>query len=286
MQLHNKNGNPGQVQTTTRMADDFEPPLDDFDAWHYLAQVMQARALSMGIEWFRALSPWNSGALYWQFNDCYPVSSWSAIDGDGRAKPLLHATRRFFAPRLVTIKPARVVTANQPVGPLKVYLHNDSDEPWSGRCVIRQMTLAGQVLAETAVEVSVQPRSLASHDVPADMMHRPLDTFLIAQLGGDRGFWWFSPDKAMNYPPPSLDTELERVSPGMYHLTVHARSVLRDLCVFPDRLDASATVDDGFITLLPGEHHVFKIQSRQVLSLDELTSPPVMDCVNRHAPHG
>src|SRR5690606_28036205 len=94
MRLHNKNGKPGQEQTHTRMCDDFVPPEECFEDWLYLAQVMQARALSMGVEWFRALFPWNSGSLYWQLNDCWPVSSWSAIDGDGRLKPLWYASRR------------------------------------------------------------------------------------------------------------------------------------------------------------------------------------------------
>jgi len=42
------------------------------------------------------------GALYWQLNDCWPVTSWSSIEFTGRWKVLHHAARRFFAPALVT----------------------------------------------------------------------------------------------------------------------------------------------------------------------------------------
>ncbi len=282
MQLHNKNHNPGQLQTHTRLADDFDPPTDDYDAWHFLAQVMQARGLSMGVEWFRALFPWNSGALYWQLNDCYPVSSWSAIDSGGRAKPLLHASRRFFAPRLVTIKPRRVTPAGEPVGALRVYLHNDHDDRWAGPCVLRQMTLVGEIVAEQAGPIDVPPRSLATVDVPEPMRGRPTDTFLVAAVGPHRGFWWFTPDKQMSYPPPAFDAELSRPRAGTYELTVTARSVLRDLCLFPDRLDPAAGVSDGCVTLLPGDRFTFTIDSDAELTRDALVAPPVMDCVNRY----
>src|SRR5262249_6186838 len=67
------------------------PNLDDL---HYRLQLNQCRALKLGVEYFRSLWPRNMGILYWQLNDCWPgVTSWSAIDGDGKFKPLWYATR-------------------------------------------------------------------------------------------------------------------------------------------------------------------------------------------------
>ena len=114
MRLHNKNGlseiGDGQDKSTARMADDFDAPPattgDGFDDWLYLSAAMQARALSVGVGWFRSLFPWNNGSLIWQLNDCWPCSSWSLIDGDGRLKPLWYAARRFFAPARRQPRPA------------------------------------------------------------------------------------------------------------------------------------------------------------------------------------
>ena len=36
-------------------------------------------------------------------------------------------------------------------------------------------------------------------------------------------------------------------------LTIHAETLLRDICIFADRLDPEATVSEQMITLLPGE---------------------------------
>lgn len=278
MKLHNKNGAPGQEQTNTRMADDFDPPIECYDDWHYLAQVMQARALSMGIEWFRALHPWCSGALFWQFNDCWPVSSWSAIDGDGREKPLMHAARHFFAPRLVTIKPAAVVKDINAIDRLCVYLHNDSDEAWEGPCTLTQRSLEGAVLAEVTHEVHVAPRSAERFEVPAAMMADPASV-LVADSGEHRGTWWFSPDKTLDYPAAEFDTDLAKTADG-YTLTVTAQTLLRDLCVFPDRLDHEATIDRGFVTLLPGESVSFHITTSASMTLEDLTDDKVLRCVN------
>lgn len=284
MRLHNKNGGKdrdGQVQSNTRMADDFVPPTEPgrFDDWLYLAQVMQARALAMGCEWFRALFLWNSGALYWQLNDCWPVASWSAIDGDGRLKPLWYESRRFFADRLVTIKPRRVTPGTERAGELCVYLHNDSDAAWAGECVLRQMSLAGGALAEHRQRVDVAPRSLAKFDVP-EAMRRDPHALLVAEMGEGRGFWWFVPDKELPYPAPDFDAHLLRTSGG-YDLTISPRVVLRDVCVFADRIDPEAEVSDGCVTLLPGDRFTFTIRTTRLMTVEQLTRPPVMNIANR-----
>ena len=53
-----------------------------------------------------------------------PVTSWSAVDGDERAKPLLYALRQAHADRLLTIQPTDVG--------LRVALVNDSLSSWRG----------------------------------------------------------------------------------------------------------------------------------------------------------
>ncbi len=70
----------------------------DFTQW------TQAEGLKFGIEHFRRRSPHCSGALIWQFNDCWPCVSWSLIDFDGGEKPAYHAVRRAFAPVLASFK--------------------------------------------------------------------------------------------------------------------------------------------------------------------------------------
>jgi beta-mannosidase len=281
---HNKNGATaynGQQQCTTRMGDDFVPPTapEQFDDWLYLAQVMQARALEMGVTWFRALHPWNSGALFWQLNDCWPVSSWSAIDGDGRRKPLCYAARRFFAPRIVTLKPAHLVTGTAPPTSLSAYLHNDTDEPWTTTLQVRRLTLEGRATATFDRPLSIPARSSSRIELPPEYAHADSNTFLVAQAeGGERGLWWFAPDKEMAYPPPLFDAEVSEWNQGQQTLRITATTLLRDLCVFPDRLHPEATVSDQLNTLLPGDSAEWVISTPVACSVAQLTSPPILAC--------
>lgn len=301
MNAHNKNSSdsPGQAQTHLRMGDDFDPPAgntpEDFNDWLYLAQIGQARALEMGITWFRALAPYCSGTLYWQFNDCWPVSSWSAIDSDGKPKPLYHASRRFFAPRLLTLKPRAVNRSGESLGKLALYTHNDTDEPWTGVVRLELMDMAGsKIHAAQGVQINIPPRTNGRFDI-ADAWHDdtaqrfiaatfipPTDNTVEASQEAPPAFWWFSADKEYDYPEANFDAALEQnAEESCYYLTITANSLLRDVCVFADRLDADAEVSDQCVTLLPGQTHEFVIRSDADLTLADLTAPPVLQVANR-----
>lgn len=68
----------------------------------YLSQVQQSVAIRQGCEYFRSIKPITRGIIYWQLNDCWPVSSWSSIEYDGRWKQLQYHAKRFFDPLLPT----------------------------------------------------------------------------------------------------------------------------------------------------------------------------------------
>ncbi|MCT9621080.1 MULTISPECIES: glycoside hydrolase family 2 protein [unclassified Curtobacterium] len=89
----------------------------EFDRWHYLTQLQQARAIATGVEHWRTHWPRNTGVVVWQLNDLWPVSSWSAIDSAGRLKPLAHELRRLYDDVLLTIRPVSSVAAAVASGP-------------------------------------------------------------------------------------------------------------------------------------------------------------------------
>lgn len=69
-----------------------------FENLVYASQLLQADAIAYGVEHFRRLRGYCMGSIYWQFNDCWPVASWSSVDYFGRYKALHYAARRFYAP--------------------------------------------------------------------------------------------------------------------------------------------------------------------------------------------
>lgn len=74
----------------------------DFDHLLYASQLLQAEAVRYGVEHWRRFRGRCMGAIYWQINDNWPVASWASIDYYGRWKALHYASRRFFAPILLS----------------------------------------------------------------------------------------------------------------------------------------------------------------------------------------
>jgi len=68
----------------------------DLHSFVHLSQFVQAEAIKTGVEHWRLRQFMTSGALFWQFNDCWPVASWSCLDYYRRKKGLYHYARRFF----------------------------------------------------------------------------------------------------------------------------------------------------------------------------------------------
>ena len=53
------------------------------------------------------------GAVYWQFNDCWPVASWSSVDYCQRLKALHYYARRFFAPIMISCEEEGLLGSGQ-----------------------------------------------------------------------------------------------------------------------------------------------------------------------------
>ncbi|MCD4823956.1 MAG: glycoside hydrolase family 2 protein, partial [Phycisphaerae bacterium] len=264
--LHHQKCPDGNLKINTYISDDFGN-IEHFSDWTYLAQLNQARALTCAVEWFRSLQPRCMGSLYWQLNDCWPVTSWAAVDGDGKPKPMWYATRRFYADHLLTIQPAAD-------GKLCLYAINDTDQTWSGNASIMRMGFDGRQCETRQISLDVPARSCVCAYEMEKAISSPDDKsneFIVAGADDIRATWFFDIDKKLAYPKPEFDAELTR-NGSTYRLTISAESMLRDIAVFADRLDDDAKVNDQLITLLPGESFTFVIESDKQLTREMLTS--------------
>ncbi len=269
----------GNEKMEARLMEHFALPTD-FDDWLYLTQLIQARAMTVACEWFRTRSQCR-GALYWQLNDCWPVSSWAAIDGDGKPKPLYYATKRFFRERLLSI---------QPDGEgLALWAHNDSDEEWHCRCAVdvwwmqeAEEAAKGMGIKE-GLELSfvVEPRALKRVTGLSDLkIEDPTREFLATHgMPECETEWFFESDKNLNYPEPKWTTEIV----GSY-LRVTAQTLLRDLTINADRFGGTVTYVNG-VTLLPGETWEVEILGADLSGVD-FSGRPIVQCANWYGKQG
>lgn len=240
--------------------------------WHWTTQLNQARAVEFGIRHFRSLHDRCHGTIVWQLNDCWPVISWSAVDGDGHRKPLWFAARRAFADRLLTI--------NRLSSELELSVLNDSDDRWTGALQLVRRDLAGDALATATHRVDVPPRGAARIPLGPEMdPFDPAAEVLDARLGSETLRWFYAEDIDLRLPAVDVDVAADPV-PGGYRVTVAARSLVRDLTLLVDQADPGARVDDALVTLLPGERAVFEVSAPANLDPSVFTSYPVLRCAN------
>ncbi|WP_326954385.1 glycoside hydrolase family 2 protein [Amycolatopsis sp. NBC_01286] len=269
--LHHQKAKDGNGKLARGLAHHFAAPASAED-WHYLTQVTQARAIRTGIEHFRGHRPHCMGTIVWQLNDCWPVTSWSAIDGAERRKPLWYALREAYADRLITIQ-------ERDGGPAAI-LVNDSAAAWEAPLELRRLTVDGEILAKTGTTVRVPPRdtvTLPFGDV--GVAGDPARELLVADTGTERAIRFLAADLDIAYPEPRFDTAVTRTATG-YDITVTARSLVHELAVFADRLAPDAEADQCLLTLLPGDHATIRVTTRYQLDPARLTARPVLRCLN------
>ncbi|MDR0399590.1 MAG: glycoside hydrolase family 2 protein [Treponema sp.] len=83
-----------------------------FDVFLYASQLLQAEAIKYGVEHFRRNRGRCMGAIYWQLNDIWPVTSWASIDYYHRWKALHYYARRFFQPLMISCHEEGLLTQN------------------------------------------------------------------------------------------------------------------------------------------------------------------------------
>jgi beta-mannosidase len=250
------------------------PDPGDFADWHWATSLNQARAVAFGVEHLRSLTPRCMGAVVWQLNDVWPVVSWSAVDGDGRCKPLWYALRRALRDRLLTIQPRDGVPALVAV--------NDSGDPWRAEIPVTRFDVDGTALATAMVSLDVPARGAATWALPSRLTDAddPARELIAAGLGADRTLSRFREDVDAELPEPRLSCQVERTMSG-YRVTVTAEAYIRDLTVLADRVAADARVDEALVTLLPGERAVFEVRTAAVVEPEAFLDPLVLRSANQ-----
>ncbi|WP_285733202.1 glycoside hydrolase family 2 protein [Nocardiopsis sp. ATB16-24] len=249
------------------------PTPHTFEDWHWAAQLNQARAVAFGVEHFRSWWPRTAGSLVWQINDCWPVTSWAAVDGDERPKPLWYGLRRAHAPRLLTVQPRD--------GRLVLVAVNDTDEAWSASVRAERRTFGGEVLHTEERELSVPARSVTEVE-PTRELFAARDTrreLLVATAGDVRVVRPFREDVHLAYDPDPLTAVATPVEGG-YQVRVRATSFARDVSVLADRVAPDAEVDDMLVDLPAGEEHTFMVRTARKVDPAELTSASVLRSAN------
>jgi beta-mannosidase len=245
----------------------------NFADWHWATQLNQARAVTYAIDHYRRWWPRTAGAIVWQLNDCWPVTSWAAIDFEERPKPLWYAIRRAFAPRNVVF-----VTENSIVS---VVVLNDTDQAWQGELEVSRQSLNGVTFAKAIVQVSVGPRTSTPIALAAEVSQAedPKAEVVVARLDTLTTAHTFVEDIESALDASPLNVEVTPTEDG-FAVKVTARSFARDVTLLADQAAPDATVDDALVTLPAGQSTTFRVRTSARNLEQALDRPPVLRTAN------
>ena len=222
-----------------------------FEDFIYLSQVTQMECISDATEHWRRNKGRCNGAIYWQFNDCWPVCSWSSIDYYGNYKALQYAAKHFNAPLSVSIEDTDDF--------VKIHLLNDLNEAQSLTvCYDVFDFTAGSIYSE---EKEVTVDALKNEEVftlSLDELKKKYNVTgsgILARLFKDgeeisRKTFLFSEEKNLVMPETKLTKEVA-VEDGMIKVRVTADKFARIVCVSSDA--SMEHFSDNYFDLLPGE---------------------------------
>ena len=151
------------------MARDYIVP-EDFSHYVYLSQLMQAEILKFTCDVYRRKSDFNRGTIIWQYNDCWPVVSWSGVDYYGRWKGMQYYIRRFFAPVMATAK----IEGDR----VQLWVCNQSPEDFRGSLSWALCDAEGKAVRDGQLEVCIpsgESRCADTPDFAGDLLVRGRD---------------------------------------------------------------------------------------------------------------
>jgi len=124
---------------------------ETFEDFIYVSQLLQASGMKTAIEAHRRNMPYCMGTLFWQFNDCWPVTSWSALDYLGNKKAFYYQTQKSFESFLVHVYQNNTA--------IEIYTINDYPTNKSGKMDMKIFDFQGEKLWQETVLVTANLNS-------------------------------------------------------------------------------------------------------------------------------
>lgn len=257
MECHQKSA-AGNGLLLHYMAQTFRFP-KDFEMICYASQLLQAEAMRCGIEHWRRNRGRCMGALYWQYNDCWPVCSWAGIDYFGRWKALQYFAKRFYSPVHLSVEDDGVRA--------KIHVTNDTTTP-----VFIEMKWSLERLDGTVVR-----QAYIKKDIPAERNILVANLDFVKELKGDAirqtvlvhefmidgkrvgmGITPFVPSKHLELPEANIRVDVKSDDIGPY-LEIATDKAARFVCLSIPGQDV--IFSDNYFDLPAGRTNVVRVES-------------------------
>ena len=211
----------------------------------YVSQLVQAYGITKGIHAHRRAKPYNMGTLYWQLNDCWPVVSWSSIDGLGNWKALHYKAKKAFDNRLIL--------AWEEEETLQITIVDDHLETTTNTLQITIKDFEGKLIKEQKVynvSTNIHKNEVVYKMVLSDFEFEPKYSFAEITFGNKKSRYYFEPPKNLNLPKEDIEITEPYVTENGWKITVSSKSLQKDVFLYSDTY---GHFSDNYFDLLPGE---------------------------------
>lgn len=220
----------------------------------YLSQLIQADGIRVAMEGHRQNRPFTQGSLYWQLNDCWPVTSWSSMDYPYGYKALQFFAIHSFAPTILSYN------YKDKEGVVELWGVTDELEDKTGKYTVSLIDFDGNVVWQTDEQFKINQNSSLKLDA------RPIDELLAGKnadevalkltykIDGDdkeeSKMFLFKPYKDVKFAEPKFDVSYKQNGKQVM-ATITAKTLLKAVVFESDA--AQQNPSDGYFDMYPGQ---------------------------------
>jgi len=268
LKCHEKH--PAGFQTIkTYMQREYKVP-DKLDDYIYVSQLLQAYGIKTAIEAHRNAKPTCMGTLYWQFNDCWPVVSWSGMDYYHNKKALQFFVKKAYNDILVTL------TDNEKN--ITVRVISDRKDAISSRLELQLIDFKGKVRWEEKRSVTIKPgmnkviEAVDKRLILADVSQHKSMVFVAKVIVDDKivsqNLLYFKKPKDLALEDPGISYEIKKQSGGI-EIILSAKQLAKNVFISFENCDSrDIQLSDNYFDMLPGT--TFSIFAKTTEPIEDL----------------
>ena len=236
----------GMDKVAAGLVREFDKEIIEGAAWYFAAQLVQARAVEVGLKHFRSQYDTCSGSVLWQYNDMWPAISWAVLDSASSRKLSWYAMSEAYRPRFLHFSGVE----------RRLILINDTSDPWSQTLKVWLVSDSGELLENRTREVSLDARSQTSFELNQLFGISDIFTtngYLIAELDGIRTARRVLDQAVSQVCPHNVELTAQVIGTAV-NVHVKAECFIHEFSLLPELVALDrVTVSQERITLLPGE---------------------------------
>ncbi len=261
--VKNHQKHPTGYQTITNyMERDYFVP-KDFEKYIYVSQLLQAQGMKTAIESHRIAKPYCMGTLFWQLNDCWPVTSWSAIDFENQPKAFLYHLKDLYANVAVVIKKSGAE--------YKIHIVNDNYFTFDGRLTLTIKDFSGTEILSKKIDTKIISNSasiyftLIESEIPN---FNPEKIYLSCSLKSNdekikiENLFYFTSPKNLKLTTPKINLNYFS-DQGI--LKIQSDVLVKNFYMYTEKTD----YENNYFDLEPGREYQIKLKGK-VTQVEEI----------------